>query len=153
MPYQESSFLDGLAAGLTATSGRPLQNPQRTLLTGTSRVSAGSVLNASYDTFVSRISVRSDSLVTVLYEYGPANAAFMLEARKVPASAEAQTVYHVCQVPQAVPMRSFRYNVYLLKRDDMEVRFDARFAAFPYQNNAYPGSPEQVNVWIARSVR
>ena len=154
MPYQETSFLDGLTCGLTATDGRPMQAPTKTLLTGISRVSAGSVLNASYDTFVSRVAIRTDSPVTILYEYGPADSiSTTLEARKVPASAETQNIYHVCQIPQAVPMRNFRYSVYLLKRDDMEIRFDARFMAFPYQGDTYPGSPEQVHVWLVRTVR
>ena len=154
MPYQEDSFLDGLTCGLTATAGRPLQEPQKTLLTGISRVSAGSVLNASYDTFVSRVSIRTDSPVTIVYEYGPADSiSATLEARKVPASQETQNIYHVCQIPQAVSMRNFRYSVHLLERDNMEIRFDARFMAFPYQGDAYPGAPEQVNVWLVRTVR
>ena len=154
MPYQETSFLDGLTCGLTATDGRPLQALRKTPLTGVFRVSAGNVLDASCDVFVSRVAIRTDSPVTVLYEYGPADSiSTTLEIRKVAASEETQTLYHVHQLPQAVPVNSFRYNVYLLERNDMQIRFDARFMAFPYQNDAYPGSPEQVNVWLVRTVR
>ena len=158
MPYQESSFLDGLSCGLAATDGRPMRAAQKTLLTGISRVSVGSVLNASYDTFVSRVAIRTDSPVTLLYEYGPADAiSSTLEIRKVAVSSETQYLYHVCQIPQALPMRNFRYSVHLLEREDMDIRFDARFMSFPYQSDGqswtYPGAAEQVNVWWTRTVR
>ena len=153
MPYQEDNFLEGLTCGLIATAGRPLQEPKKTFLTGISRVSAGSVLEASFDAFVSRVAIRTDSPVTIVYEYGPVDSiSTTLEARKVPASSETQTFYHVCQLPQAVPMLNFRYSVHLLERDNTEVRFDARFAAFPYQGAEYPGSPEQVAGWLVRTV-
>ncbi len=154
MPYQETSFLDGLTCGLAATNGRRMQALQKTPLTGVFRVSAGSVLAASYSVFVSRVAIRTDSPVTILWEYGPADSiSSTLDIRKVAASPETQTVYHVCQIPQAVPMRDFRYSVFLMERGGMEINFDARFMAFPYQNHAYPGAPEQVNIWLTQTAR
>lgn len=159
MPYHEPSFLNGLACGLTATNGRQLsQGTYKTLLTGISRVTSQSVLGREYDTFISRVYIQTDSPVSILYEYGPADAASLTrELRKVPASAETQTVYHVRRIPEAVSMRNFRYSAYILERADMQIRFDARFMSYPYPSGAqilqYPGSPEQVTSWWVRSIR
>lgn len=158
MPYDEQSFTDGLACGLAATNARPLSPTQKTLLTGSARISSASILNAAFDAFVSRVQIRTDSIVTIVYEYGPADAETLTrDYRKIRASDETQSVYHVCRIAEAVPLRSFRYNVYLLEREDMQIRFDASFTAFPYQSGGqtleYPGSPEAVDVWLARTAR
>lgn len=140
-------------------------NPAYTLtfLTGTSRVSAGSVLEAEYDTFVSRVSIRTDSRVQLQYIYGPSNEeAWTEETRIVEASDEMQNVYHVVQTPEPYLMNSFsgpyfRYSVYLRERDDMTIHFDARFMSFPYtigkESGTYPGRPEDVTGWWVRTVR
>lgn len=157
MPYHEESFLNGLIYGLTATDGRPLNSTRKTLLTGIRRMT-GVLPDGAFDTFVSRVYIKTDSPVTILYEYGPADAdALSMDFRRVAASDDMQTVHHVVRTPQAFSLRQYRYNVYLLERDDMTIRFDARFMSFPYSDNGatrnYPGSPEQVTVWWTRTTR
>ena len=156
MPYHEESFLNGLIYGLTATDGRPLNSTRKTLLTGIRRMT-GVLPDGAFDTFVSRVSIKTNSPVTLLYEYGPADGALSQDFRRVSASGDAQTVHHVIRTERTFALRQFRYNVYLLERDDMEIRFEGRFMSFPYADNGttrnYPGSPEQVTVWWTRASR
>ena len=156
MPYHEESFLNGLIYGLTATDGRPLNATRKTLLTGIRRMT-GVLPDGAFDTFVSRVSIKTNSPVTILYEYGPADGALSQDFRRVAASNDAQTVHHVIRTERTFTLRQFRYNVYLLERDDMEIRFEGRFMSFPYADNGttrnYPGSPEQVTVWWTRASR
>lgn len=155
MPYDEQSFLDGLACGLAATCGRPIGATRQTLLTGTGRMT-GTLPDGAFDTFVSRVAILTPSPATILYEYGPADAETPVrEFRRVAASEETQTFYHVARIPQGVPLRDFRYAAYLIYPNNAEIRFDARFMSFPYYASGasylYPGSPELVNVWWVRT--
>ena len=155
MAYNEQDFLNGLAAGLTATAGPLLVRMGKTLLTGTGRVS--NPPEGNFDTFVSKIRIRTSFPVTLLYEYGPADGTLTREARRVGASEETQTVYHVCQTPTAVPFLSFRYGAYLMERAYMNIGFEARFMTYPYSIGdslrPYPGSPELVSVWLSTTYR
>lgn len=157
MPYHEASFLDGLAHGLTATAGCPNGATRKTLLTGVRRLISG-YPDGAFDTFVSRVSLRTDSAVTILYEYGPADADTLTrDFRKVGASDAAQTFHHVVRTPQAFALRAFHYNAYLLEQDGMQIGFNARFIAFPCSDHGtplyYPGAPEAVNVWWTQTSR
>lgn len=154
MPYDEESFLDGLACGLAATDGRPIDATRQTLLTGTERMT-GTLPDGAFDTFVSRVAILTPSPVTILYEYGAPGETPARECRRVGASEETQTFYHVARIARGVPLRDFRYAAYLVRQDAAEIRFDARFMSFPYHASGasylYPGSPELVNVWWVRT--
>ena len=155
MAYQEASFLNGLAAGLTATAGRPIVRMSKTLLTGTERVT--NIPEGNFDAFVSKIRIRTSFPVTLLYEYGPADGTLTREARRVDASEETQIFYHACQTPTAFPFRSFRYGAHLMERAGANAPFEARFMSYPYSVGdalrPYPGSPELVSVWRATTYR
>ena len=157
MPYEEESFLDGLAKGMTATVGRRTAENRKVLLTGISRMT-GVLPEGEFDAFVSRVYIQTDSPVTIVYEYGPADAETLTkDFRNVGASEETQILHHVVRPAGAYSLRAFRYDAYLLERDGMQIRFDARFMSFPYSDDGtareYPGSPEQVTVWWTRTTR
>ena len=157
MPYEESAFLDGLAAGLTATAACPAGTPVKTLTTGTKRLRE--TWPGQFDTFVSRVYVETSCPLTIAYEYGPDENALQRVLRRVDASPETQTFYHVWQIPSAVPLTDYHYNVYLYERGDMtpNIYFDGYFMAFPYeaggQSWTYPGKPEAVRDWQTRTYR
>lgn len=161
MAYNEQDFLNGMAAGLAATNGR-LIGYRKSLLTGVDRMrqagSAATLPSGAFDTFVSRVRILTPSPVTILWEYGPADAATLTrEFRRLGASDDWQTVHHAAQIAQGVALDDFRYNAYLVRQDSAPIRFDARFMAFPYYVSGvsylYPGTPEQVNVWWIRTTQ
>lgn len=154
MAYHEPSFLDGLAAGLVATAGQPMALLQKHYTTGTNRIVH--MPSGQFDTFVGRFLITTPFPVTILFEFGPDRNAPERVFRRVGASAEQQAVYHVAQIPQAVPLTEYHYNMYLYERRDMAqvIRFDTFFMAFPYNTSTlYPGRPELVRDWLARTFR
>lgn len=159
MAYDETSFLSGVAAGLTATGGRQLTDIRKTLLTGSSRMDLTPVLNSLQDTFISKVLIETSYPVTILYEYGPYGTENLTrESRRVRAApGETQTFYHACQIAEPIPLRDFNYSVYLLERRGMGIRFDAKFMSYPFQGSGlsltYPGTPEAVDIWWVRTIR
>ena len=159
MPYNEQSFLNGLAAGLTATAGGILGTFQETLLVGTALMTQ--LPDGAFDTFVSRVSIETPYPVTIAYEYGPDRNNPERVFRRVPASRYAQTLCHVVQLPSTVKSTDYHYNVYFFERRDMipGIHFWAGFMLFPYRGGNpaqwwyYPGSPELVDAWITQSNR
>lgn len=157
MAYHEPSFLEGLAAGLTATAGLPMGAFQKRYTTGTGRIRY--FPDGNFDTFVGKFLIQTPSAVTIVFEYGPDRNAPERVFRRVGASTEQQAVYHVVQIPEAVPLTDYHYNMYFYERNDMTrlIRYDTFFMAFPYhtpnKDYLYPGSPELVRDWLARTLR
>ena len=157
MAYDEQSFLNGLAAGLSVTGGQPLGAWLRQLTSGTSRVGDYRWPEGAFDTFVSKITFRTRAARTVEYEYGPVGGEHQNEFRRVQPSTQLQTFYHVIRIPQAVPMPEYYYGAYFYEPQGALTDFDAYFMAFPYhvggRDFLYPGAPEQVDVWMMRGFR
>lgn len=158
MAYHEPSFLEGLAAGLTATAGCPKGIFQKHYGTGTDRLVR--VPPGQFDTFVGKFVIKTPYAVTVSLEYGPDRNTPERVFRHVSASNEQQTFYHVVQIPTAVPLTDYHYNMCIHETADMArvIRFDMFFMAFPYTNSggetiSYPGSPELVRNWLVRTFR
>ena len=163
MAYHEPSFLDGLAAGLTATAMSPMDTLIKRYTTGTERIIT--FPDGNFDTFVGKFLIKTPFAVTIVFEYGSDINAPERVFRRVGASAEQQAVYHVAQIPRAVPLTDYHYNMYLYERDEMRqiIRFDTFFMAFPYhfpgdghrpeKDYLYPGSPELVENWFTRTFR
>ena len=157
MAYHEPSFLEGLAAGLTATASFPMGAFQKHYTTGTGRLRT--FPDGNFDTFVGKFLIQTPFPVTISFEYGSDINAPERVFRRVGASTEQQAVYHVVQIPTAVPLTDYHYNMYLYERDDMTqlIRWDTFFMAFPLheptKDYLYPGSPELVRDWIARTFR
>ena len=158
MAYHEPSFLDGLAAGLAATAGTSMGVFRKRYTTGTDRFIR--IPEGQFDTFVGKFMITTPFPVTIVIEYGQGYA-LQHVFRRVGASDEQQTVYHVAQIPAAVPLTDYHYNMYFYERDDMArlIRFDTYFMAFPYYHPSsgreylYPGSPELVRDWMTRTYR
>lgn len=158
MAYHEPSFLDGLAAGLAATAMSPTGTMIKRYTTGTGRFKR--IPAGQFDTFVGRFLITTPFPVTIVIEYGPDRDAPERVFRRVGASAGQQAVYHVAQIPEAVPLTDYHYNMYFYERDDMArlIRFDTFFMAYPYYPSSggeylYPGSPELVRDWMTRTYR
>ncbi|MBR3569285.1 MAG: hypothetical protein IKN96_00580 [Oscillibacter sp.] len=155
MAYSERDFLNGLAAGLAATGGRLIAGGT-ILLTGTGRM-IGALPEGDFDAFVSRVAIVAPSPGAILYEYGANGETPSREFRRVAASEETQTFYHVARTARGFSLRDFSYAAYLTYYGGGagEIRFDARFMSFPYYHSGesylYPGSPEQVDVWWVRT--
>lgn len=158
MAYHEPSFLEGLAAGLAATAGTPMDALQRRYTTGTGRLTR--IPAGQFDTFVGRFLITTPFPVTIVIEHGADRNAPQRVFRRVGASAGQQAVYHVAQIPAAVPLTDYHYNMYFYERDDMTrlIHFDTFFMAYPYSPSSgseyrYPGSPELVCDWMTRTYR
>lgn len=158
MAYHEPSFLEGLAAGLTATAGAPMGALEKHRATGTDRFSQ--IPAGQFDTFVGKFLITTPFPVTIVFEYGSDRNAPERVFRRVGASEEQQAVYHVAQLPEAVPLTDYHYNMYLYERSDMVrvIRWDTYFMAFPYyppsgNEYLYPGRPELVRNWLTRTYR
>lgn len=163
MAYHEPSFLEGLAAGLTATAMSPTGVFNKRYTTGTGRLVR--IPEGQFDTFVGQFFITTPFAVTIVFEYGPDSNAPERVFRRVSASSEQQAFYHAVQLPAAVPLSDYHYNIYLYETDAMRrvIRFDTFFMAFPYtySNNyphhgetvSYPGSPELVRDWLTRTYR
>lgn len=157
MAYDEQSFLNGLAAGLTVTRARPLVALNRQLISGTTRVGEYQYPPGNFDTFVVKLILNSRAAHTIEYEYGPAGSEYQKEFRRAQGSTELRTFYRVVQIPQALPMTRFHFDAYFYEPQGALTPFDSYFMAFPYRAGSrellYPGSPEQVNVWMSRTFR
>ena len=157
MAYDERSFLNGLAAGLTATAGHSSGVVKQTRTTGTDRVLY--YPPGEFDLYMSKVIIDAPYPTAILYEFGTDRQNLERVYRRVGASAQEQTFYHVVQLPEALPMNEYHYNVFLLERDDINalIRFDTMFMAFPYYTSTrswiYPGRPELVHDWWTRTYR
>ena len=156
MAYDEQSFLNGLAAGLTATNGQRLGALRRQLTCGTERIHDYQYPEGNFETVVSKIVFRSPEARVVEYAYGLAGDTLQQEFRRLGAATDEQVFYHVWTLPEALPMTDFSYNAYFME-PDYTTAFDSYFMAFPYRVGSreytYPGTPEAVSVWMSRTFR
>ena len=110
----------------------------------------------NFETVVSLVFFKSAEARVVEYEYGLAGEEAQKEFRRLGPSEQQQAFYHVWQLPEARPMTAFTYNAYFYE-PDYTTAFDAYFMAFPYRaggrTHTYPGTPEAVNGWMARTFR
>lgn len=139
---------------------------KRTQVTGTSRLVH--FPDGEFNTFVSKVMFKQSAPPDVTrfweYEYGASGDSLSHEFRRVTSTEEQDTIYHVIQIPEAVPLQDFVYDVYLneayynrgVPRDRM-TNFDAFFMAFPFTRDGetlqYPGSPELVREWLTQTYR
>ena len=157
MAYHEPSFLDGLAAGLTATAGTPTGLLRKRYTTGTGRLI--DIPDGNFDTFVGKFIIQSPFPVTIVFEYGTDKNAPERAFRHVGGSAEQKILYHAVQLPEAVSLTDYHYNMYLYELDQQapQIRFDTFFMAFPFyastRSYLYPGRPELVRDWMTRTYR
>lgn len=150
MAYDERSFLEGLAAGLTATVAPRKGALARTSLLNIPSNLAPRIPSGTFQVLVSRVWISSPYPVTILYEYGPDAQHLERETRR--ASGDA-TLYHAAQPSEAVDLNEYLYRVSVLERGENLIRYRANFALFPYQSREYPGTPEAVSEWIATRYR
>ena len=157
MAYEESSFLNGLAAGLSATYAQRRLPPTRYFTDGTSRLRNYGLPKGDYDTFVIKLVLNEPTARIVEFEYGPEEGPYRKDFRRAPGSTELQTLYFVTQIPEALPMERFRCNAYFYEPPGARTPFQASFMAFPHTRSgvtrAYPGRPEEVNYWLSRTSR
>lgn len=140
---------------------------KRTKTAGTSRFVE--IPDGEFNTFVSKVMFKQSAPPDVTrfweYEYGASGDSLNHEFRRVTSTEEQDTIYHVVQIPDAVSLQDFVYNVYLheayyelgIPRDRM-TSFDTYFMAFPFTTRKgetlqYPGSPELVKDWLTRTRR
>ena len=170
MPYDEQSFLNGLAAGLTATAGRYTGLLEKALIIGTDTF----ILHptGTFETFVSTIHIQTPHPLTFIYEYGPDRDNPEREFRRIPASNQVQTICHVLQPPE--PLRitehypsslDYYYNVSYFRHGPKppgDHPWDSYYnpwgglMLYPYKDRYnkwyfYPGSPELVDKWAVQS--
>lgn len=143
MAYDERSFLEGLAAGLTATAAPRLGALQSSYLLNMPSNLLPRVPDGMFQVLVSRVWISAPYPVTLLYEYGPANDL----TREVRRASGDTTVYHAAQPSGAVDLNAYFYRVSVLERGEALIRYRASFAMFPYQSREYPGTPEAVSDW------
>lgn len=156
MGYEEQSFLNGLAAGLSATGGQRLGALRRQLTVGTERIREVMLPEGDFETIVTKIIFRTQEARVLEYEYGLAGEELQKEFRRVGPSEKEQIFYHVWHLPEARPMTEFTYNAYF-REPGYTTAFDSYIMAFPYQAGnrtyTYPGSPEAVDGWMTRNLR
>lgn len=145
MDYDERSFLEGLAAGLTATAGKRTGALRQTYLLNIPSNLSPSVPSGEFQVFASRVWISAPYPVTILYEYGPDAQSFERETRRV--SGET-TLYHACRPSEAVTIFHYNYRISVWERGENLIRYQANFAPFPYRSREYPGTPEAVSEWI-----
>ena len=202
MAYDEQSFLNGLAAGLSVTGGQLLGGEGWQLMAGTTRMGAYQWPEGNFDTFVFKnrfkegfingytVDVRWErgygqmsvngrlvdmfsvewkssnaillgthrtSSLEMKYEYGPIGSEYQTEFSRIQSQTGGITVYHVIRSLEAAPMSQFHCDAFFSEPEGVLTAFDSYFAAFPYRVGnrefLYPGSPEQVNVWLSRTFR
>lgn len=156
MAYNEQSFLNGLAAGLSVTGGQRLGALRRQLTSGTERLREYIRPEGDFETIVTKIIFRTQEARVLEYEYGLAGEEAQKEFRRVGPSEREQVFYHVWHLPEARPITEFTYNVYFWE-PGYTTAFDSYIMAFPYQARSktytYPGSPEAVDGWMSRNLR
>ncbi|MBQ6986893.1 MAG: hypothetical protein IJR48_03230 [Oscillibacter sp.] len=171
MPYDEPSFFNGLAAGLTATAGRYTGLLEKASIIGMDTFKRYPTGN--FETIVSTIRIQTDYPLTFVYEYGPDRNNPQREFRRIAASKQEQRIAHVVQLPEPLTIAEhypssigYYYNVSYFRHPKPTPYYSDSWGdyytpwgglmLYPYEGlnqkwYFYPGSPELVDAWAVQT--